>query len=341
MSVKFHQPDVSSFTSCSHATKIHIDHHPFFSFPNTASPRLIFEAALYFALLLWSQETASGQVKRDGSLMGPAKVFLCSGSHPLPFCFILPWGGVGCLGTWVWALQPGLIGDPDAWIPGLKVSSGCSPLRSGFSVTHSNSDSLEMNSPPASGSSMFPGKPLIAWPAAPLVSPLGGGGGGGAVLSLLGPLRPPCREVREVSWVTSLKNLRGCGRYTSSVSLLSHWRDWDRSWHAQQSSDGGVSHPQALLPWRRFWVLLGWGASPEPGMLLNIPRPQDPEGQWRPAFSQGPHLGLVWLWDGGERVSVDSGTHTVTGQLEVALLRLRIFFVCLFLFFFSIFLIFY
>ena len=44
--------------------------------------------------------------------------------------------------------------------------------------------------------------------------------------------------------------------------------------------------------------------------------------------------GRTWVWcdwDGEERVSVDPGTHTVTGQLEVALLRLRVFFVCLFL----------
>ena len=42
MSVKFHQPYVSSFASCSHGTEIHVDHHPFFSSPNTLEIQPVF-----------------------------------------------------------------------------------------------------------------------------------------------------------------------------------------------------------------------------------------------------------------------------------------------------------
>ena len=42
MSIKFHQPDVSSFTSCSHGTEIHVDHHPFLSSPNTLEIQPVF-----------------------------------------------------------------------------------------------------------------------------------------------------------------------------------------------------------------------------------------------------------------------------------------------------------
>lgn len=94
---------------------------------------------------------------------------------------------------------------------------------------------------------------------------------------------------------------------------------------------GGESHPQALLPWRWFWVRLGRGASREPGTLLNIPRPQGlilRASDTLPSARGRTVSGVTGMVGRG---CVDTGTHTVTGQLEVTLLRLTVFVVCLFL----------